>query len=526
MLSQVDAYAIAKAMAGKPADHLLGVSLPTQILCNVISVHKLDMERLTLFMPDENLRKQVFGLNPEHDPVKEVETEPLVIPNLPKSARLTEDQLRQAQTTGQWIRDYVTWAGGTANQTPLSFHQGAAIWLAAVVIGRRCYTVTPWRQRVFPNFYIMSIAPSTYYRKSTGFNLAQEWVREHLPHMVMSEAGSPESFLNMLAGNLPSNFEDLNETDQARLKASQKYAAQRGLVRDEMSGLFKAMQKDYMAGMKEHLMLMYDCPTFYDIQTVSKGLVVIRNVALSMIGAATPAELSLAIGANDWLNGNLARFILLVPESDYAERVAHTHYEPPQGLLEQWQAVYHALPEPPDPTSKDQTRVEWQLAAQGKFWSLVKGYEAALRSMTDPKRGLDAYLTANYGRLHIHALKLAMVAAVYDWVADQRTSQPVLEERHWFFAQQMAEDWRAYMHQAFADLSKTKEVKLEERVMSILKMNPKGLTARDIYRAIHSNQKQVYEALKGLTDDGRVMAIEAIRRGKNIALYIPSDDKS
>ena len=76
----------------------------------------------------------------------------------------------------------VAWASTAANETPLRFHEGAGLWLGALAIGRRLYVHTPWRQRVFPNLYIMSVAVSTYYRKSAGLNLAHDMARGHAAH--------------------------------------------------------------------------------------------------------------------------------------------------------------------------------------------------------------------------------------------------------------------------------------------------------------------------------------------------------
>ena len=65
-------------------------------------------------------------------------------------------------------------------------------------------------------------------------------------------------------------------------------------------------------------MQLYDCPAYLDSNTNNRGIVVIRDTALSILGTATPAELSTALTVNDWHNGNLARFALLTPEVDYA----------------------------------------------------------------------------------------------------------------------------------------------------------------------------------------------------------------
>src|SRR5690606_38745394 len=176
-----------------------------------------------------------------------------------------------------------------------------------------------WRQQVFPNLYLMVVAVSTSYRKSAGLGLASEGARLAIPHMLMRQPGSPEDPASLLGGVRPPHFADIPQVDRARLEKGNGYAAQRGLLRDELAGLFKSMGRDYMAGLKELIMTLYVCPLYLDSNTNNKGLVVIRDAALSILGAATPAELSSALSSSDWFNGNRGRFGLLTPEPDYKE---------------------------------------------------------------------------------------------------------------------------------------------------------------------------------------------------------------
>jgi hypothetical protein len=109
------------------------------------------------------------------------------------------------------------------------------------------------------------------------------------------------------------------------------------------------MGRDYMAGLKELIMTLYDCPPYLDSNTNNKGLVVIRDAALSILGAATPAELSTALSSADWFNGNLARFALLTPEPDYVERPASKDSQTPTELANCLKRLHEMLPEPPQP---------------------------------------------------------------------------------------------------------------------------------------------------------------------------------
>ena len=149
----------------------------------------------------------------------------------------------------KWLRMYLEWAGTTGNQTPMSFHLAAGLWLLSVAVGRRLYGEAPWGIKIYTNLYLMLIASTTYYRKSTAYKLSEQIARSAIPHMLMPTPGSPERFQEALSGQLPANFDKLTEAQQLRLKKAQPFSAQRGLLKDEVAGLFNAMnRKDYLSG--------------------------------------------------------------------------------------------------------------------------------------------------------------------------------------------------------------------------------------------------------------------------------------
>lgn len=315
--------------------------------------------------------------------------------------------------------------------------------------------------------------------------------------------------MSMLGGILPPNFADIPQLDRARLEKGNRYAAQRGLLRDELSGLFKSMGRDYMAGLKELIMTLYDCPPYLDSNTNNKGLVVIRDAALSILGAATPAELSSALSSSDWFNGNLARFGLLTPEPDYKERPAPKDSQTPTELASRLRRLHERLPEPPLPDALGEKKMAeaWSLSAD--IWTACHAYEQALRAMTAPGESLDDRLRAVYGRLHVQAIKVATLLAAMDWAdEDGGLPHPKVTAAHWYRAQQIVEDWRASAHRLLADLGENEEGRLENRILSFLRACGGVATVRDIYRALRSPRKPVIEALRALEEDGCIERVE------------------
>lgn len=528
-LTSQDAYILARAMVGLPYDDVPLSPLTGLLLAHLNPQLPDDLQILRRIL-GQQLMLQILRVDPDAEApdIAFRGSDLNIVPELPRDARLTDAQLAEAQDVGRWLDDYVDWAGRAANETPLNFHIGAGLYLAAIAVGRRLYIQTPWRQQVFPNLYIMIVAVSTYYRKSAGLSLANEVARIAIPHMIMPQPGSPENFMSMLGGVLPPNFTDIPQQDRARLEKGNRYAAQRGLLRDELSGLFKSMGKDYMAGLKELIMTLYDCPVYLDSNTNNKGLVVIRDAALSILGAATPAELSHALSSADWYNGNLARFSLLTPETDYRERTADFESQAPTELANRLRKLHEKLPEPPMPDALGEKKdsVAWSLAAD--IWSQAYTYEQALRAMTAPNANLDDRLRAIYGRMHVQAIKIAILFAALDWADDDNAPpHPIVKAAHWYRAQKITEEWRASAHRLLAELGENEEVRLENRILGLLKTAGGSVTVRDLYRALRSHRKPVIEALKALEQDGRVVKVDLPPNpGKRSEAYRLSDEMS
>ena len=445
----------------------------------------------------------------------------LEMPDLPVRVKLSAAQIEEGRNVGKWITDYVTWAGRTANQTPLIFHEGAALFLGAMSLGRRTYLNTPWNQKVYGNLFVMAVALSTYYRKTTSLDMAADVARSAFPNLLLPEPGSPENFMHLLSGKLPFDFEKLPPDDQQYWLRVSSVAAQRSIMRDEISGLFRSMGKDYMAGMKERVMEMYNCPDERKFSTNGKGEIVVRNVAFSLFGASTPAELANSLTPSDWQNGNMARFALLTPELDYKERPRNLTSEPPTELIRRLKHIYSRLPEVRVPTAPGEKPAseEWSLACH--VWDQCHEYQEVLREMTAPGSLLDDRLRANYGRFHVSALKLSMMFAVMDWAESGSTdSRPVIEQPHWYRAMTITEEWRASAHRLLHDVSDNTYSQMEAKILGCLSRAPNGCTKSTLLKATHLPARKLDEVLGALLEAGEIdQASQPSAHGRPATVY-------
>ena len=278
--------------------------------------------------------------------------------------------------------------------------------------------------RLYPNMYAMLIASTTFYRKSTAFKLAEQVARQAIPHMLMPMPGSPERFQEALAGQPPSNFDKLTKAQKERLTKAQPFAAQRGLLKDEVAGLFGSInKKDYMTGMKDLLMELYDCPDFSDKDTQSASH---RRNARSHSGRHHPEPVRR--GQRCGLGQRVAdRFALLTPN-----RITTN------GPLLRYFRKYQKLCRGPAPCMRNCPVLRPQkpacrptsAAADVRCWPACQSYGDRCR-MCDPRKDteLDERLKGVYGRLHVHAFKLATLFAALDWL-DTDNEVPVVNDEH------------------------------------------------------------------------------------------------
>jgi hypothetical protein len=407
---------------------------------------------------------------------------------------------------------YLEWAGAAGNQTPMSFHLASGLWLLSVAIGRRLYGAAPWGINLYPNLYVMMIASTTYYRKSTAYKLAEQVARAAIPHMLMPTPGSPERFQEALSGRLPANFDKLTPDQQNRLTKAQPFAAQRGLLKDEVAGLFGAInRKDYMYGVKDLIMELYDCPEYSDKDTQG-GLTVVERAALSMLGVTTPAGLAAAISDADWANGLLVRFALITPEPNYQERPPlKERQEMPAALVNGLKRLHEKLPMPQD--DGETTLPPGELELQVECWEEVQVYSDELRRLCKPDQDaeLDERLKGVYGRMHVQAFKLALLLAALDWL-DSDESAPTVTLQNWEAARQIAELWRQSAHRLLERIDRSgmaqREQSLQQRMLDAFRQGGEsGRTLREVYRQLHLPAKQARQIADDLVLAGLLVKV-------------------
>ncbi len=208
-----------------------------------------------------------------------------------KERHLTLDERREAEKVEQLIGDtgfierYVNYARELTD-APLIFHFFNALAILGAAVGRRTYI--PWGQNnIYPNLWVILLAASTNYRKTTSLRIAESILRGRDKGLVFPNEFTPESLLRQLS-RTPCGMLSLDEF-----------------------GLFlTSTKKEYMRGVAEILTTLYDCPPEYNKEIMS-GSISIELPFISILATSTIDWLTANVNEKDIRGGFLGRFLLV-----------------------------------------------------------------------------------------------------------------------------------------------------------------------------------------------------------------------
>jgi hypothetical protein len=97
------------------------------------------------------------------------------------------------------------------------------------------------------------------------------------------------------------------------------------------------------------------------------------------------------------------------------------------------------------------------LRMEVESWEACEAYSNHLRRQCDPRveTPLDDRLKGVYGRLHVQAMKVAMICAALDWMETGQSMPPAVSARHWQTGRAIAEHWRASAHRLLDHLDRS-----------------------------------------------------------------------
>jgi hypothetical protein len=362
-------------------------------------------------------------------------------------------------------------------RTPRTLHEAAAVFALATAIARRAY-VQVGGKRLYPAFYLCFVERSTLYSKTGGLDVLRLLLdAAGLRDLLLPASFTPQALVADLALHVPQAVREAGAGERARWLERHRHGAQRAIVRDELAGLFEDCTKDYNAGLLPLLLKLDGAPEVVDPDlTLSRGLVEVRDVAVNLLGATTPAAFQPhAAKPYHWENGLFGRFVLLCAGEPptYAFWPEHAAGLP-AAVVDGLRAVYGAFARPraafvyADAAGDDAGRRERREKADGppivgaaqegygalafavepEAWQAWRRYDAALFGLVRDGRTTER-LDPTYGRLPTAAIRLALTLAAAEWALAGGPA-PRVARRHWAAAQEIAERWRRHIHLVLA----------------------------------------------------------------------------
>ena len=422
---------------------------------------------------------------PEHD----IATVPnFAVPSYPALPAAAQFDPAQGIGAGAWLDRYVQFASTISPATPRFFHENAALAQTSIIVARRLCVQLP-HARIYPNLFSAWIASTTLWNKSTAMIVARQNLRSVAPHLLGPQDTTLEAMLADMAGLEPANLAMMPDEDRSRWEAERSFAAQRGLMVDEMSGLMAAAGRDYNAGLLETYLRLYDCDDFFVRSTRGQGRLTVRNAYLTLISASTPAAMAFHLNSERlWALGWWPRFALLTPDQERPEWRPSTMAVSDADLAGPLIRLYDKLPS----TTWPQPPIALNTQLGTGVHQAWQAYDKALRhDLLIPN--LPERLWGWYGRAPTQALKVSILLAALDWEAGQA---PQIDLPHLVRAISIVESWRASVHRVLALTTQTAYNTLQQRIIHLLaSAEPYGATLRDMYKAFRDKTPAEIESV-------------------------------
>lgn len=449
-------------------------------------------------------------------------------PQLPPEAKVPEDHGLDACP---WLDEYVEFSRIWSPESFDGYHEACGLAVLSIAAaGRVVFNMSGLRKT---NLNILLVGRTSIYAKSTVSKIAKDLLVEAgLDWLLAPDETTPQKLIeDMSSVKLPDNFAMMNDEEQLKTTNRMRMSGQRGWIVDEFGDRISAMMQpdNCMSGIKGLIRTLDGAPLKYEYATIGRGLNLITNPYLPILGNITIADLSpyAKRGNTLWGDGFFARFATPTPPIDSFNSGRFPNKERifPKSLVSpivDWN-IRLGLPqykiEGPNGNQilKIKSIPQENLRISDKVSDAFNEYHEGLRWLIWKNENDD--LDGNYARLPEKALRIAAL------FASLANSDSILL-KHWAKAQSITERWRVGLHEMYEQLSSgnqdqatkyIKDLPVEDQILRAISKNVMP-TKREISQFTGFDYDIVEPGLKKLISDGNVLAIQ---QGKTTKFYLP-----
>ena len=377
-----------------------------------------------------------------------------------------------------WLHAYADFTTGT--ESPSIFHLWCGLGTIAGAAQRKVMLDAGYYQ-IYPNMFIILVAPAGRSRKSTALRIAKNMLKAATEYGVEIHFSTQASSVAALV----SQFSKINNKEHQSLTA---YISELGSLLGSKS-----------VEMSDFLTDIYDCNPDWDKQTIGRGLEKITFPWFNLLGATTP----------QWMGDNLSKTAV---EGGFVSRSIFVFAD---------QRLRVAFPKVTDEQWAIRKDLIHDLAHIAKLKGTFRFSPSGLKYYTewyedgDWDQGASDYRISGYfERKHAHVLKVAMSISLAS------SDNLLLEPRDIAAALAALEELEPGMQKAFAGVGKNLFSADHERIKTqILASDSRGITYKQLLQTnIHAVERSIIDqTLNTLLEIGEIGRVEQTFYPKQIA---------
>jgi hypothetical protein len=383
-----------------------------------------------------------------------------------KAEKIARGRLTTEFEEENFITEYIRIAEEVTD-APHEFHFFLAYALVGAYLRKRCWV--RWGANIiYPNFYLVTLAPSSSFRKSTALAITDK---------ILKKSGTKI---------LPADF-----TIEALIDTLGRYP-QAAFIHYELKTLLAILNKDYNSNAKAFLTEIYDSPETYIRSTKGAGEIEITNPCISILACTTLEWFVSEIKEGDVEGGFLARFIYVPAfEKDKSMPIPAPLEAKEITKLLSW--------------LKDLNSIEGELILSNEAKDVwIQWYNEQDAKIKETHPSLAAFMV----RLQTYTIKIAMLNSLIiekSLTISAQSMVKAIEIVEWLIAQ--------IAKIMTNDISTTKFGKDLKRVLKAIKKNKEGVSYKNLMKNMELSARQTEEIVSTLAQSGQVEVKELGERG-------------
>lgn len=383
--------------------------------------------------------------------------------------------LRRAIPEEGFVRDFLDYALPLTD-APVEFLVAGAMLALATAAGNSVWFRGWGGLNVYPNLWIIIMAPPGFFRKSTVLYMVKDVIRRtSIGDRILPESWSREALFDVLKDN-PSGT----------------------MFHSEFTAFTAMLSQEYMKGARDDLTALFEDPSPPARRTKLGGQIKLNNVSINILGATTLDWFLDSVKSVDIRGGFLTRF-LFVPAR---QKIRHI-----------------ALPPEPDGNQRNLLVQHLQaVAGQGEREMSLDGVKDAYsRWLVEHQKGMtNPDLQGFYTRLGTYIIKLAVL---FELSFNPRST--VVSEKAWQYAERLT----CWLRQSVVDLMEqeltfTGYEQKRKKVLKTVKEDP-GIAHHVLMRKVRLDTRDLSNILVSLMEEQAIRVQQEPTKGRPLRRYYP-----